>query len=168
MTDYNARQRIISELASSAGLSADRVATEVLFYLPPEFLAAYEELFWATFKPQGSVPVGTRGGGIGKDALAGTDGAAKTKGQRKGTPGHVASGGGKKYKEFWTIISDANYRKKLRIDAKLRDIARTLEASRRTGGGTGAEGDQSHKCPTCRRFTARTDSFCSNCGTKLR
>lgn len=165
MTDYDARQRIITELASSGGLSADRVATEVLFYLPPDFLAAYEELYWATFKPQGSVPVGTRGGGIGKDALAGTEGADKTKGQRKGTPEHVASGGGKKYKEFWVIISDKNYRKKLRIDAELKRLAGLIKSH--TAGVGGGEGAGNPTCPGCHTFVSRVANFCSRCGHEL-
>lgn len=214
MTDYEQRQRIITELAADGGLGADKVATEVLFYLPPDFLVAYENLFWRTFKPQGSVPVGTRGGGIGKDTVrqgeldraeGGTKGRSvdgtirptasdgllarkddlsslvsdtrddkgrarepgSAKRQRRGTEQHVASSGGKKYKEFWVIISDKNYRRKLRVDAKLKKLGREISGLLADDGKSTEGSSGSGICSGCKRFTGKNDKFCSNCGTKL-
>lgn len=158
MTDYRLRQKLISELASSAGLASDRVATEILLYLPPDFLTAYENLFWTCFTPQTSAP------------LAADRGLEHVIDYGQGP---FASSGGKKYREYWVIRDEKAYRRKLRLDAKLKAIAEELveaEERARKGkeGGKDQREDNTPLCGGCGKFMARTHKYCPSCGTKAR
>src|SRR5690606_37765500 len=82
----------LAELLSSAGVGYDRVAVEVLYLFPPEFVRAYAELYHQALK-------GIGGGGVGdENSLA----VKRTKKDQM----PLVKGGGKKYREYWQIADD--------------------------------------------------------------
>lgn len=166
--DYELRQRYMAEIASSAGLTIDRVALEIFYLLPPEFCEEYIKLFWTAFKDSGSGGgVSSRGDGIGPEATGGKKGTKKQRASR------LEAAGGKNYKVYFTVISETALRQKERVDQRLKDIAADLKKDRqlKAKGQKRATGSTSSsvrcKGPKCGRFNPATANYCSNCGTKL-
>lgn len=117
-------QRRYTDLLASAnldalGIGSSRVATEVLFMLPGEFVRAYKELFEMALSWSPQTP-----GGGGKD-----EGKIKASGKTKGGKGEQgmhtremgpAKSGGKRYTHrHFAIKSEAAVRAKSRLDRRL-------------------------------------------------
>jgi hypothetical protein len=158
-------------MMSSAGVPVHRMALEILYMLPRDFIDAYAELF-------------TR-------ALAGDDGGAGGRGEAArqtadlGRAARKTSGGqGKKYKKYWTVRNDAALELKDKIDKRLRAIGRELrmrmdeadvfgrqleKADRGLGSVTEdlARVMNGHQCGNCGRFLSRGWKFCANCGARI-
>lgn len=107
------RTRLQAVLAR-AGMDEEGVAKEVLFWLPDDFLAYYRDLFLRCLVLAESTP------GNGKD-----DGRliAKVPGRLRGTAkGLAAHGGGKRYRQVWSIRDEKAMEEKRRVDRGLRKL----------------------------------------------
>ena len=147
------RRRVADALAA-AGVEGDRVATEVLYMLPPEFVRVYRQLFDMALKwsPRS-------GSGV-------TDEAAATRGLSGGgkdrrDPLHARTvraaqdSGGKRWRQMpWTVKSEAASEAKSRLDRNIvRAAQETLRELRSEPRPDGEENGQARKkkCPTCGR-----------------
>jgi len=158
-------------MMAAAGVPVHRMALEILYMLPRDFIDTYAELFTL--------------------ALAGDDGGAGARGEAARQTGELgkaarktAGGQGKKYKKYWTVKNDAALELKDRIDKRLRSIARELrmrmdeaevfgrqvEASDRGLGKVQADVagmTAMGSCSSCGRFCSRGWKFCANCGARI-
>lgn len=156
----------------TVGVRADRVALEVLYYLPPEFLEAYEQLFHAAFGVPAGGSVGDKEGGMTVDLQRSKrkDGTARevTSGDTAKAVGKAVgatSGGGKKYREYWVVQSEVALRKKYRLDAKLKELAVGVQKKATEGGSLrGAPPTDTQVCGGCKRFLEPVWKFCPTCG----
>ena len=135
-------QRKFTDLMASAGITQDRMATELLYFLPRDFVDAYSNLFHDIF--QLDAGANARGQRLVKDAeLARTKGSAKTNGKR--------------HKKHWVITNPKAFATKEKVDKKLRKIAREMRASQ--------EDKQSQlTCSNCKKYMEEDWTYCARCG----
>lgn len=171
------REQVIGELYSSGGVSYDRAALELLYYLPTGFRDAYIRMFHEAMD-------GTDGG-LGARGEAGAQTAALGR-----APGKAA---GKRAKTRGTfpVRDEQVLELKDKVDKRLRTISRDilfgLEEIRSTqiGEVTSAdkmaarqqldgdirareEGGKGRKtCGKCYKFLAEDWAFCARCGNKV-
>lgn len=122
-TDEQVRRRL-QEILTRSGVDEGRVALEVLYWLPEEFIKDYIQLF------QKALSLGDENHGAGEEAKAGK---AKVSSKRRGKPKSMAAqGGGKKYyKGEWVVKDDNAFEVKRRVDRKLRRVVNdTMRAVR--------------------------------------
>lgn len=105
-----------TDLMASAGLTSDRMALELLYWLPSGFRDIYERLYL--------------------EALAGHDGGANNRGQvakRDSVLGKATNTGtgkqlkGRRYKKYWTVQNEEVLALKEKVDKRLRAMAREIE-----------------------------------------
>lgn len=105
-----------TDLMASAGLTSDRMALELMYWLPTRFRDIYERLYL--------------------EALSGHDGGTGNRGQvaaRDSALGKATNTGtgkqlkGRRYKKYWTIQDEAVLALKERVDKRLRAMAREIE-----------------------------------------
>jgi len=152
-----------TDMMASAGVDHQRMALEVLFFLPPDFVNIYRELWYEGIGGKDDGGSSGRGrsaeenGKLGKARVPGGGSLGDGRKQRI----HVSSGGAKRksYKEHWVVLDEDVLRIKDKVDKRLRAVARdareelhwVLEARRReaeeaaggkagTENGAGAEG----------------------------
>lgn len=137
----------LAEIMSSAGLSSGRVATEVLYLLPTDFVREYVRLWDRALSSN----------------LAG--GGGRTEGSDQGQgPGRSAKGGEvrsrptKMFKGVWVIKDEAALREKGRVDKKLRKIARDLRGAKK--------GREQRRCAGCKRWLDDEWNYCAGCGER--
>lgn len=100
----------IAELVSSGGITFSRAALEILYLLPPDFVAVYTELF--------------------HQALKGADGGSDARGQAAERTRDLGRASGKatrstgSFRGVWTIGDERALALKDRADKRLRSIAR--------------------------------------------
>lgn len=148
-------RRRLQEVMVSAGVRERAVAIEVNWWLPREFIDAYQVLFEMALKLGDSAGEGAAGMGSG----GGPAGKAAGRRGKKMKPGGIgsargAASGGKRYKDTWVVKNEDALEVKRRVDAKLVDIvqrmSRQVKMERRderagavqvnVGGGEGGQG----------------------------
>lgn len=95
----NAVRRRLQDILASGGMSSDGVAKEVLFWLPAEFIAWYEELFLKAVVLKGRQALGVGSEGAGGDREADLGRAKVDSKEYKGKV--VGAGKGGAGKRFW-------------------------------------------------------------------
>lgn len=171
------RDEILSELMASGGVTYDRAALEVLYYIPDSFREAYTKLFY--------------------QALANTDGGISQRGEVGAETGALgrapgkAAGKTKQKRGTFPISDEQALEVKDRIDKRLRGIARDIQFSldeiaatrvstARDGSGVyerqqvdadikaGNNGALREACSKCRKFVNSGWKFCAGCGNDLK
>lgn len=159
----------LQEAMVSAGVNESRVSLEVLFWLPPEFMRAYQELFMRALhlgdgddteragrdegRQKSSVRDGGKDGGLRTRARSklreGEEGeVADGKGGRKKAQGGGTTRGarpGKKYKREWVVKDEDLLEVKKKVDAVLRglvpkEMRKLVEREGRIGEGRETRG----------------------------
>ena len=150
-----------TEMMAAAGVGHDRMAVEVLYWLPGDFLTLYQELY-------------TRG-------LAGTDGNTGARGKAAEQTGAIGKAKGKalkgrKFKRYWVVQDENVLALKERVDKRLRAITRDIrgeldmldfERSRGEGKEIGF-GTVVNRCGGCGIVVGAHWVYCSRCGTILK
>lgn len=134
----------IQELLVSAGVDQGRVAVEVLFWLPKEFLDAYQDLYMRALH---------LGDGDDKEKAGEDEGRIKAKvdGKLRGTARGLGMGvgGGKRYKKEWVVKDERALEVKGRVDRVLKELVlaemrkfmeERREEKRRRGGESRGDG----------------------------
>lgn len=171
------REEILSELMASGGVSYDRAALELLYYVPQPFREAYMRLFYQA--------MANTDGGISERGRQGADTAALGRASGK------AAGSTKGKRGTFPISDEKALEVKDKIDKRLRQIARDISysldelANQRvsksgTGDGVyerqqvdadikaGNNGNLRPSCGKCRKFVNAEWSFCARCGNDLK
>ena len=106
-------EKMFADMMAGAGLSARRMAHEVMYWIPKDFRDQYVAL--------------TTG------ALANTDGGTEARnkaGEMAGAVGRAkgstVGGGGRKYKQYWTVADEDLLKFKEKVDKRLRGIGREI------------------------------------------
>lgn len=151
-------QALFTEYLASAGVAYTRIAQEVLFYLPRDFVDAYEEVWRRACAGKDDGGSGLRGSSDAEQALVG-------KASGKGLQG---LGGAKRkgYKKYWVIADDAALDIKERTDKKLRSLARTMREE--LAVGKKAESGELLGCQACGRILQVGWKFCPNDGEEIK
>lgn len=167
MADRAARDKYTDFLAA-AGVSADRMALEVLYWLPQDFLDLYQELYMR----------GLRGtdGGTGDRGRAATETGELAKAARKTTrDGSFAGsgGGGKRYKKYWVVADERALELKTKIDKRLRSMTRDIRDELSEMDFRDRRGERPRLrvgrsgCPECGLIVSPVWMYCSRCGLPL-
>lgn len=141
----------LAEIMSSAGVSHAQIALEVLFFLPKDFLNAYEQMFTRAVKADG-----------GESRRAEAQEAAGTVGKARGTGAKTT---GKRYKKTFVVLDERALELKTRMDKRLRMMAREI-----AGGLEGEEikGGTKNQCGSCGTFMQARWKFCPLDGSPAR
>lgn len=170
------KEEIMAELLASGGVSYDRAALELLYYIPDGFKEAYVRMFY--------------------EAFAGTDGNLDMRGRQGAETAALGRASGKaagkttaKRGTFF-ISSEEALELKDRVDKRLRAISRDIlvgldeiKASRVSSAKDGAgvyerqqvdedikannNGALRPSCEKCRKFVQVDWNWCARCGNKL-
>lgn len=127
----------VQELLSSAGVDQGRVALEVLYWMPVEFLEDYRDLFMRALH---------LGDGDDRDKAGADEGrlVKKVKPEIRGKKGGMhATGGGKRYKTEWVVKDEKAMDVKRRVDNKLKNLVRQLQGMDGMDGMDAGRGRQS-------------------------
>lgn len=153
--DKKLRARL-AEVLSSAGVDDKRVAVEVLYLLPEEFVRGYTDLFHR------ALATGEDGTGEKNDAKA-------ELGKARGKAARNTLGG---TRGVWQIRNDRALGEKQRIDRQLRKLARQM----RDGANAGTGKEQVARCGEflaeektgCGKWVEKGWKFCPACGVEQR
>lgn len=107
-----AERRFIDKMAS-AGLGYSEIAKEVLFFLPRNFVAMYEDLWYRGIG-------GSDDGGVNKRGMANAEAA------RVGKAGGKGAKPGRKYKKYWFVADEEMLALKDEVDKRLRGLTRYI------------------------------------------
>lgn len=154
-------RRRVSDYMASGGVPHGRIAVEILYMLPPEFVRAYRKVWERALRPdvQGVV------------AGSGDEKAANSKGERTRQGFAQGAKRGKGYANHWVVKDEEALKLKGSIDRKLGRLASELEDSLgKPGKSPGALICES--CDTdlssAREGTGRWRfAFCPRCGAQL-
>ena len=168
MPNTSELRALIEELRGVAGIGAGADSLEVFLLFPDEFRRRYAEM---TARALRAAVEDTQGRLAEKE---GQVGRARVGSEHKGKKvGAGAGGAGKRYRNFWVVKDENALRVKVRVDRKLRGLAReiadgmgVLRDDGTTPAGVGGEGTAS--CGNCGRFTAREWVYCPTCGYELK
>lgn len=142
-------RRRLAEVLSSAGVNANRVALEVLFMLPAEFVRGYSDLFHR--------------------ALNTTEDGMGSRNDSKAELGKATGSGarsGKGSRGVFLVRDDKAMGEKERVDRTLRKLARSM----RDGGGAGTGKETVARCGEgvekagCGKWVEAGWKFCPYCG----
>lgn len=107
----------LQEAMVSAGVGQGRVALEVLYWLPKEFMEDYQRLYMRALH---------LGDGDDQEKAGADEGRikAKVRGELRGTKKGLGAGvgGGKKYKREWVVKDEQALEIKARVDRVLRGL----------------------------------------------
>lgn len=119
-------RRRLQEILVAAGFDERRVALEVLFWMPSEFVKEYERLFHRALHLGDGDDQEKAGADEGRlVAKVKDDTRARGKRDKDGVmvPGNVRGArGGKKYKLEWVVKDEEALELKKRVDARLRQL----------------------------------------------
>lgn len=138
-------EKRFTEMMASAGVGYNQMAKELLYFLPKQFLEAYEQLWYRGFA--GKDDGGAGAGGPGRIA----DEAARVgKASGKGLQG---LGGAKRktYKKYWVIADEQALELKDRMDKRLRSMAREIK-DLLIGLDAEENGGKVDRCASCGRI----------------
>jgi hypothetical protein len=156
-------EKYFTDMMAAAGVHVDRMALEVMFWLPRDFMDLYTELYMRALR--------NTDGGTGERGKAAAEtgalGRAKGKAQT-----------GKKYKKYWTVADENVLEMKGRVDRRLRSICRDmrteleeLDFKRSRGEKTKVRvsaGRRIHEaCPECKIIVSLGWKYCPKCGADL-
>jgi hypothetical protein len=180
--EHAVRKRL-TEAASAAGVPFGRIALEVLYLMPPDFVQQYELLFTRALRAPGS-DIDARGRRAEEAAQVGK---ARNKGGRGvGGRSNVGSRGA------FAVRDEEALKLKSAVDRQLRKLARTMAAAdegvaegsergrmaeargysggagglglRGAAGGAGGHGGGHARCAGCGRYLEGGWVFCPGCG----
>ena len=144
----------LRKMMSSGQMKGVAVANELLLLLPPEFVQAYEELFWRALADPSSV-----------QRKEGLDKAKGQTGTVLGSESQLqASGTGKRFRNTGFLVkSDKALARKTWVDQKLMGLVDDIRASLR------GESLKTRQCKgvRCKRMLDRKWDYCPSCGTKV-
>ena len=158
-------EKYFTDMMSAAGVSVDRMALEVLYWLPRDFIDLYQELYMRALR-------NTDGGAGGQGEAAAQTGAL---GKAKAN----TATNGKRYKKYWTVADEHVLEMKSRVDRRLRAMTRDMrteleeldwkrerkekvrKVQSRAGSGIRAS------CPACHIVVSLSWKYCPKCGTEL-
>ncbi len=147
----------VAEIRAAAGVPHAQIALEVLYYLPPRFLAAYADLFTRAVVADGGM------GGRGQSqADAGVVGKAASV---KDGSGPTVQGGAKTFKKTFVVLDERCLDYKQTVDKRLRGFAKEIEQII-----AGIEVDRkaaTTRCGGCGGFTQAGWVFCARCGIRI-
>lgn len=143
--DDKVRARL-AEIQAAAGVPHAQISLEVLYFLPKDFLNAYEQMFTRAVKADG-----------GESARADAQQAAGQVGKARGNGAKP----GKKYKKAWVVQDPVLLELKTRIDKRLRMMARDIEDGLRGMMSAPKTG----QCSRCGMFLQMGWKFCPKDGT---
>jgi hypothetical protein len=152
----------LADIMGDAGVGARRVAIELLYLLPADFVTTYEDLFHR------AILLGDEGRGAREDAQAELGRASgKTKGKDWGSRG--GSGDGSRKGSVFPVNEKEAFEQKEWVDRQLRKLARQIKMG--AGSGVAARvrcsGEDSNKNGNgCGRWLEEDWDFCPRCGTK--
>lgn len=168
--EVEVRKRV-AQVLSSAGVDSDRVALEVLFLLPPEFVLAYQELYAKALELPGAVKAGDPNSQMV---------------QRTSDDQLPLAKRGKKYHSHWLVKDERALRRKQQIDHQLRQLAgkatkgfgeprarcngpsRSASSSSNSRGSASSPNDGGIEGPGgCGRWVKKDWSWCAWCGVRL-
>jgi hypothetical protein len=168
--DDEVRRRLQQRLASG-GVRQREVAFEVMWWLPREFVEAYERLFLRALS-LGDEGVNPGGDGVDEGRIV-----AKVKAGLRGKAGSMAAqGGGKRYKTEWIVKDERALEVKARVDRRLRRLVdgvwdQVLKESRgstpgETHGSRGGSGGEGIELREMGKGKVR--KVCRECGKMMR
>lgn len=151
-------RRRLAEVLSSAGVNANRVALEVLFMLPAEFVRGYSDLFHRALNTTED------GAGERNDSKAELGKAAG----KRTAEGRGAARKGKGSRGVFLIRDEKALGEKERIDRQLRKLARSMRDAGAAGTGKGevarcGEGVEQAEAG-CGRWVEVSWKYCCHCG----
>lgn len=151
----------LADALAAAGWDGDRIATELLMFIPGRFRDAYSNLFHAAL----SADAGTDGRGRSAEETGrlGRALGRPTSGQQI----HKKSGGGKRYRTHWHVGDERALKLKDKIDKRLRALARDIETGLDDLAGVEADGRVRPTCAGCGQFLGADWRFCPGCGTSV-
>lgn len=131
-------RRRVSDYMAAAGVPHGRIAVEILFMLPPDFVRAYRKVWERALRPdvQGVVA----GEGIEK--------APNSKAGRERQGWAAGAKRGKGYANHWVVKDEETLKLKASVDRKLGRLASELEES--LGRGNSRESGSELGCLNCR------------------
>lgn len=147
-----------TDMMAAAGVGHDRMAVEVLYWLPRDFIDLYQELY-------------TR-------ALAGTDSGTGARGKAAEQTGVLGKAKGKtkqgkRYKKYWVIQDESILQMKERIDKRLRQMTRDIREELGELEFFRARGEIDKpktnfrimpRCGECGIMTSAQWDYCPRCG----
>lgn len=140
----------LAEIMAAAGVPHSEIALEVLFFLPKDFLNAYEQMFTRAVKADG-----------GESRRAEAQANAGEVGKARGTGAKTT---GKRYKKTFVIMDQKALDLKSRMDKRLRMMGREISAG--LVGEPGQVGSLGpHACGTCGTFLQAQWKFCPKDGS---
>lgn len=135
-------EKMFTDMMASAGVQVNRMAVEVMFFMPKQFRDVYSRLFRRALKGDDSGvdesgrrndSVGVLGKSAGKNTATGkqlpdAEGFRETR-RTEFASGQTAaiSGRGKKYKRYWTVEDERALELKDLVDKRLRRLSREIE-----------------------------------------
>jgi hypothetical protein len=158
-------ERMFTDMMASAGVPVNRMAMEVLYFMPRQFRDAYVSLFRKALRGDDSGvdesgrrndSVGVLGKASGKNDSSGRQPNGEVR-RTEFAPGQTAaiSGRGKKFQRHWTIEDERAFQVKELIDKRLRGMAREIqdcltewEQADETLDGSGKDGSRRGKRET--------------------
>ena len=152
--DDKVRARL-AEIMAAAGNKHAEISLEVMFFLPRDFIQAYERLFDTALKADNGEDGKARGQTAGADL-------GKAKVTKNGAGPTVGGGAPKRYKKAWFIQDTRALNAKTRIDKRLRMIAREIEEELTFIGADPVKGQD--QCGKCKLFLQVAWRFCPQCG----
>lgn len=162
-------QTRFTEMMSAAGVSVDRMALEVMYWLPQDFMDLYQELYMRGLR--------NTDGGTAERGQAATETGELGKAPRK-----TAGGQGKKFKRYWTIADEQALALKEKIDKRLRSITRDIRDELTELDFYRVRGERPesaaelkkegrrvlNSCAGCGIITSPTWNWCPKCGIELK
>ena len=118
-------QRRLTDRLASAGVSQSRIALEVLFLLPPDFVRAYENLFNRALKEPGLEGVGNRDAGSQVKRVS-RKSRLSARGKTRIAEGAGAKAQSKRHRDYWIVRDERALKHKSLIDRRLRRMAREM------------------------------------------
>lgn len=147
--EHQVRVRLAEALVSQ-GVGFHRIALEVLYLLPPEFVDAYTRLFYQAFRDDAAINVGDPNAAQVKD---------NRQGQKRGS-GKAAAG--RKYRQHWQIGNEKAFARKQQIDKELRALVRRID------NREDYQDKARRRCSGCGRWVELKWSYCAYCAHDLR
>ena len=160
-------EKYFTDMMAAAGVHVDRMALEVLFWLPRDFMELYQELYMRGLR-------NTDGGTAAAGEAAAQTGAL---GKAKAT----TATNGRRFKKYWVVQDEHALEMKGRIDRRLRAMTRDFrleleeldfrrerkEKTKRASGGVRPGSGIRAACPQCKVIVSLSWRYCARCGVEL-
>jgi len=158
-------RRRVSDYMASAGVPYGRIAVEILYMLPPDFVRAYRKVWDRALRPDVVSSGGAGGGG-------GIEKAKNSKNERSRQSWANGARHGKGYANHWVVKDEEAMKLKGSADRKLGRLASELEEM--LGKPKARAGELQVQCASCDTTLAELQRgvrwklrFCPRCGSGL-